>query len=120
MPCQVNQSQCVSLRIRENGTRAALSPARSQVEPLASFPKISVTIATKGTVCRCPSTGSCGKLKNRMRDQAMTVTEAIIAKVRQLSAEDQQKVLELIRNLPAAEQADRGSGANASEQPGKA
>ena len=50
----------------------------------------------------------------------MSVTEAIIAKVRQLSAEDQQKVLELIRNLPAAEQADRGSGANGSEQPGKA
>lgn len=49
-----------------------------------------------------------------MREQAMTVTETIIAKVRQLSAEDQQKVLELISNLPSGEKADRSSGANGS------
>jgi hypothetical protein len=48
----------------------------------------------------------------------MTVTEAIIAKVRQLSAEDQEKVLELIGNLLSAERVDRGLGANGTEQPG--
>ncbi len=50
----------------------------------------------------------------------MTVTEAIIAKVRQLSAEDQQKVLELISSLPNAGQPSRGSEANGTEQLGKA
>jgi hypothetical protein len=49
----------------------------------------------------------------------MTVTEAIIAKVRQLSAEDQQKVLELVRNFPSAEQPNVGPGPTSTEQPGK-
>jgi hypothetical protein len=55
-----------------------------------------------------------------MRNHAMTVAETIIAKVRQLSAEDQRRVLELISSLPSAEQSNHGSEANGMEEPGKA
>ena len=42
----------------------------------------------------------------------MTVTETIIARVRHLSVQDQQRVLELISTLPSSKSADAGAATN--------
>jgi hypothetical protein len=46
----------------------------------------------------------------------MTVTEAIVAKLRHLSPGDQQKVLELVSSLPAAEPDQAATGMKGGEE----
>jgi hypothetical protein len=49
----------------------------------------------------------------------MTISEAILAKLSQLSAEDQQRILETINNLPASEHTSDNRSANGNELPAK-
>ncbi len=46
----------------------------------------------------------------------MTVTDAIIVKLRHLSPEDQKKVLELVSSLPASQPDQAVSGTNGDEE----
>jgi hypothetical protein len=45
------------------------------------------------------------------------ITETILAKLRQLSAEDQQRVLDTINALPAIEQTNGGTSVNGDQLP---